>query len=189
MAEITLRKGDHLRVDTSWGPWIEHHGICVGGTDVIHFKRDREVKNVFDFFFSHVLIDKTPIEAFHEGREVVIVRHDPAFCYPPDEVVETAEYLLWLQTEGLQSEKKAQRGGDKQREEQFKEIKYKFLGFNCEHFANLCKTGCKESPQVDNAKEKANYAAIISTPFLPSLLKFLSFDTSTSDLGSDYLDP
>lgn len=171
MVTIAPKKGDHLIIDTSWGGrWIQHHGICVGNGNVIHFKRDREGTNILDFLFSHVVIDKTPMKAFDEGRESYIVPYDSVPCFPPDEVVKRAEHFLRLQREAIQ----LQREG-KQLEERLKEIRYNFMEFNCEHFASYCKTGRKISLQVENGVYHAREAVDISAPLWLAGMESFSF--------------
>ena len=128
-----MAKGDHLQVDTSYGRFIQHHGIDMGDGTVIHFKK------------AHIgalpIIMKTSMEEFSEGRVVTIIQH--RFSLPPDKVVEIAEYILKLAEEGRLKQ-------------------YDFWKFNCEHITNICKTGESVSYQVENTKEQISiYAPLI----------------------------
>lgn len=119
-----MPKGDHLCVDTSYGPIIEHHGIDMGDGTVIHFKKYH--------FGALPIIAKTSRADFANGKEIRIVKHrDP---FPPEKVLEIAECFLMLQKQG-----------------QLK--KYNLWEFNCEHLANFCKTGDGTSSQVEMADE------------------------------------
>jgi Lecithin retinol acyltransferase len=138
VAKITPRKGDHLYVDTSWGPWVEHHGIYVGDNYIIHFSKPQKG--------APPVIDKTSLEVFCGGREASIVppRSFPPYDLPPDTVVAIAEQILTFQRAGLAKQ-------------------YSFWKLNCEHFANLCKTGELRSFQMESAAEKKDFYADLAT--------------------------
>ena len=70
-------------------------------------------------------IERTSLETFARGNPIYVAKHANGFSYIPDVVVERAESRLG-------------------------EHKYNLLFNNCEHFANWCKTGISESPQVKN---------------------------------------
>lgn len=118
-----MAKGEHLCVDTSYGSFIEHHGIDMGDGTVIHFKKDR--------LGAVPVIARTSGADFANGRKVVIVPHRSSL--PPDNVVAIAEQLLTFQRTGLLKH-------------------YDLMKFNCEHFASFCKTGHLISDQVDNTE-------------------------------------
>ena|GEM_PF-3153175 len=139
MIETKPKKGDHITVDVSWFPLVEHHGIYVGDNYVIHFSKEH--------FGATPVIDKTRMEDFAKGRldKVIIVPHPVSDSLSPDQVMERAEKLLMLRENP--------------------KLLYQFREFNCEHFANLCKTGHPISKQVDNAEHTSE----LSSPFLKVL--------------------
>jgi hypothetical protein len=124
-----MSKGDHLYVDTKW-PGITHHGIDVGDGNVIHFFRDQnEQARIFDDQ-APIVISETTKEVFRDGRKISIVPYRS--CFSPDEVVATAKYFL---SNAFMDES----------------CNFDLRGFNCEHFATLCKVGRETSKQVDYA--------------------------------------
>ena len=96
----------------------DHHGIDVGNGEVIHYSGEMNAEK------KNAVICSVSKAAFAAGGKVDIVKHDDK-CYSRDETVRRAKKHLG---EGLG--------------------KYDFLGNNCEHFARWCKTGTKESRQV-----------------------------------------
>ena len=100
----------------------DHHGIDVGNGEVIHYSGEMNAEK------KNAVICRVSKAAFAEGGDILIVIHEEGSCYSPEETVCRAEKYLG---NGLG--------------------KYDFLGNNCEHFARWCKTGKKESKQVERA--------------------------------------
>lgn len=112
-----MARGDHIKVARLG---YSHHGIDVGGGEVIHISGEKKNKG-------NVSYRRVSKEEFAKGGEIKIVDYTGCDCLPPEEVVKRAESLL---------------GQDNQ---------YDFFGDNCEHIARWCKTGKKESKQVQRA--------------------------------------
>jgi hypothetical protein len=115
-----------------------HHGIYVGNKEVIQYSGfSGESFNSDDI----VPIDTTkrsPVEKVHlkdftQGKDYSIEDH-PHATYSADEIVKRAHQRL-------------------------NESEYNLVFNNCEHFANWCIYGIKESNQVNNAVRVAGHAA------------------------------
>jgi hypothetical protein len=127
-----MAKGDHLSVNTSY-LFIDHHGIDMGDETVVHFSKKEK--------FTMPIVERTPKRIFAGGDEKNIITISHRSFLPPDTVVAIAERLLTLQKAGLLKQ-------------------YDLWKFNCEHLANLCKTGDFRSWQVEVAEhriERTNY--------------------------------
>jgi Lecithin retinol acyltransferase len=83
--------GDHLcvRVEKSWFGLIHHHGIEVGGEQVIHYHKEHKW---------HIpVVKRTSKTMFADGATIEIVPHSLAF--DPNVVVSLAERFLEKQEE------------------------------------------------------------------------------------------
>lgn len=114
-------RGDHFIV---FRPLVRpigyyHHGVYVGNGEVIHYAGETAESAV---------IRRDSVAAFADGGEVRIICHEDGKCYPPEKVVENAEWYR----DSKRFEKKA----------------YNFFLNNCEHFARWCKTGIAECKQT-----------------------------------------
>lgn len=117
--------GDHIRVHVNG---YYHHGIYIGNDEVIQFGHP------FDMYTDHneIKVIKSPIEDFLRGGFLEVRQYSKK------------ELKIKFKNELIIEIAKSKLGeGD-----------YNLLYNNCEHFANLCVFGKKESKQVDNIHEK-----------------------------------
>lgn len=117
--------GDHIRVSTNG---YYHHGIYIGNDEVIQFGHP------FDMYQDHSLIKviKSDIQDFLRGGFLEVRQYSKKELkkkFDNEKVIEIAMSKLGE--------------GD-----------YNLLYNNCEHFANFCVFGIKESKQVDSIHEK-----------------------------------
>lgn len=117
--------GDHIRVKSKQ---LYHHGIYIGNDEVVEFGHP------FDMYQDHSLIKvmKSKVEDFLNGGflEVrIYTKKELKKKFSNDLIIERALSKIGE--------------GD-----------YNLLYNNCEHFANFCVFGIKESKQVDNIHEK-----------------------------------
>lgn len=125
--------GDHLRVRIkNWFDIPYHHGIEVGGGQVIHYYKAEE--------FQPPIIVKTSKADFASGATIEVVKHPSS--WPPASVVDVAEALFESQNDRTFS-------------------KYNLLGMNCEHMANFCQIGDLKSGQAEHAKIAALLLAFV----------------------------
>jgi hypothetical protein len=120
-ADLRFNLGDHLQV-----PGVllvyNHHGIYLGNGQVMEFAGG-----------VHPIIRQVSLAQFEQRAASTLLPHDRLRTWSadvpplePDEVIDRAHFL----------------------ERVVPEHRYNFLGFNCEHAANWCKTGLPESYQV-----------------------------------------
>lgn len=147
-----MEKRDHIYVKM-YGGIMDYHGIDLGDGNVIHFHKE---KRLIPIPPPPTVIKKTTKKVFADGdvSRISIIQHSVSL--PPDQVVANAKHLLDLQEKGE---------------------RYGFLKFNCEHLANLCKTGDRISYQVEHADDVRNRYDGIAIPLLTALIEsFPSFD-------------
>ena len=104
----------------------DHHGIDVGGGEVIHYSGEMNAEK------KNAVICRISKAEFAAGGSILIVIHEEGNCFSSEETVSRAEQHLG---EGAGQ--------------------YTLWGNNCEHFARWCKTGKKESKQVDRVVKGA----------------------------------
>ncbi|NJN92277.1 MAG: hypothetical protein HC878_19205 [Leptolyngbyaceae cyanobacterium SL_5_14] len=125
--------GDHLRVRIkNWFNIPYHHGIEVGGGQVIHYYKEGKLQRP-------VLV-KTSKADFAAGATIEVVKHP--LSWPPASVVDVAEALYESQNDRTFS-------------------KYNLGGMNCEHMANFCQIGRLKSEQVEHAEIAASLLALV----------------------------
>ena len=117
--------GDHIRVLANG---YYHHGIYIGNEEVVQFGLP------FDMYQDHSLIKviKSPIEDFLKGGFLEVRQ----YTKKEFKIKHKNELIVEIALSKLGE-------GD-----------YNLLYNNCEHFANFCVFGKKESKQVDNIHEK-----------------------------------
>jgi len=77
-----MAKGDHIKVKRTW---YSHHGIDIGGSEVIHFKGEPGNKD-------NARIKQTSMQEFLDGGKIEIVKYVNSFH--PDQVVKNARLYL-----------------------------------------------------------------------------------------------
>lgn len=117
--------GDHIRVLING---YYHHGIYIGNDEVVQFGHP------FDMYQDHSLIKviKSPIEDFLRGGFLEVRQYTKKELKTKHKNAFIVEVALSKIGEG----------------------DYNLLYNNCEHFANYCVFGKKESKQVDDIHEK-----------------------------------
>jgi HRAS-like suppressor 3 len=120
-ADERFAVGDHLQVPGVL-LFYNHHGIYLGSSQVMEFAGG-----------VHPIIRRVSLAQFESRGPATLLLHQrlrtwtmDAGPLDPEEVVNRAYFL----------------------EKEVPEHRYNFLGFNCEHAANWCKTGLPESYQV-----------------------------------------
>jgi hypothetical protein len=114
-----MARGDHIYV---WRLLFlyQHHGIDCGDGTVIHHVG---MVSVDENGIKTAPIQRTSMQQFSQGEEVLIQDYDFEECDVPDKVIERAKSCL---------------GNDE----------YHLVWNNCEHFATWCKTGEDKSQQI-----------------------------------------
>ena len=117
--------GDHIRVESNG---YYHHGIYIGCEEVVQFGLP------FDMYQDHSLIKviKSPIEDFLKGGFLEVRQYTKKELKSKHKNELIIEIALSKLGEG----------------------DYNLLYNNCEHFANFCVFGIKESKQIDNIHDK-----------------------------------
>ena len=117
--------GDHIRVYING---YYHHGIYIGNDEVVEFGHP------FDMYTDHSLIKvmKSSVEDFLHGGFLEVRQYTKKEL----KIKHKNDYIVELALSKIGE-------GD-----------YNLLYNNCEHFANFCVFGKKESKQVDNIHEK-----------------------------------
>lgn len=141
-----MAKGDHIFIwcGNSIVPTFTHHGIDCGDGSVIHFTSNDNKK-------SNLVIQKTSLVSF-AANNVKSKKEVYALDYEflgipfdkPDVVIQRAENLI----------------GEEQ---------YNLFQNNCEHFAFFCKTGVKNSYQIDKLKEDGLVLRVASSAYMWSI--------------------
>lgn len=124
-----MQPGDHLFVSKpvfgQYGRFYSHHGIYVGGQQVIHYAG---YANGFSSSDQQKRVSLVSLRQFSDGQPVQIRQHPQRFSRQA--VVQRARSRLG-------------------------EDAYSLLFNNCEHFANWCWTGEERSEQVRTALKVA----------------------------------
>ncbi len=117
--------GDHIRVKVNG---YYHHGIYIGNDEVVEFGHP------FDMYQDHseIRVIKSKVEEFLNGGFLEVRQYSKKELKTKFSYEKTIELALDKLGEG----------------------DYNLLYNNCEHFANFCVFGIKESKQVENIHEK-----------------------------------
>ena len=119
MISNILKKGDIIFAVRAFGTYL-HYGVYVGKKKVIHFATE----DFDDYDMDHAKIIQTSIEYFAHGADVYIEQEREGAKRDIDTVRCAKSHL----GTGLNT--------------------YNLFTNNCEHFANMCKYGEKESYQI-----------------------------------------
>ena len=126
------RRGDHIRVVRSGGPFnYEHHGIYVSDSEVIHFTGPDNGMGIMAAGTSKK-VTATSLAEFLKGDQLEVKEYsdkERRTLNDPETVVEIARAHI----------------GDR---------RYNILFNNCEHFANYCTTNVRRSEQVKRCIRK-----------------------------------
>ncbi len=148
---VSLNKGDILAV-TRKGGLYRHYGVYIGDNKVIHYAAEN------GDFSGRISIHEASLSEFQDGAMLVYVLDFPDDGELPTKrgfygddaklqhyreslffsIIRTADYHLYSPEETVERAR-----------ERMGEDKYSLPFNNCEHFAIWCKTGVKESHQVN----------------------------------------
>ncbi len=139
-----IKKGDVIFAVRAYGTYL-HYGVYVGGNNVIHFATE----NPSDYNFFHAKIIKTSLEVFADGADAYIEKERKG-AKPSAYTVKCAKSHLGT---GLGT--------------------YNLLLNNCEHFANMCKYGKRESNQISKLVLKYGLAHVVPGNLFSKALLFV----------------
>ena len=128
----------------------EHYGIYIGNNEVIHFNNEKGAHKVtLQSFMDYTRRSEGFVKPFPETREALKIILKNRMKNP--EYVERA--LKELAKDGYQfftSDQVIQRAKNAVDDSEWVASEYSLRKKNCEHFAFWCKTGIKNSTQVEH---------------------------------------